>query len=333
VKIKKGAIIGFGNVGESFAIAANERKDIKIIAVSDIKDERLRLAAKKYQLPGFLNHKDLYDLNLDFVIISSTNSFHKEHVVEAAKHKVHILCEKPAALSMIDASQMVKAVKNAGVINVVNYSFRFTGYMNALKKFLESGKCGKILSIWSRRSRGSGLYSGGTRHWAVTRPDLSGGWAVHHASHSVDLMLWFGGKISSVYAKMHSTARNKFSEEIVWALLNFRNRATGVLGDSNTNYRDSEFGVICEKGSLLIDRNQKIIFKPETGKEFCADRRIKTISFKKENKLYNGAVLDYFINHLKEGRMSNIDLAEARESLNVCLAMRKSARSGRIIRL
>ena len=333
MRIKRGAIIGFGNVGESFAIAAKERKDIKIIAVSDIKDERLKLAARKYRLPGFPRHKDLYNLNLDFVIISSTNSFHKAHVLEAAKHKVHILCEKPLALSMKDAEEMVKAVNSAGVINVVNYSFRFTEHMNAAKKFLASGECGEILSIWTRRSRGSGLYSGGTRHWAVTRPDLSGGWAVHHASHSVDLMLWFGGKVTSVYAKMHSTARNKLSEEVVWAILNFKSKATGVLGDSNTNFRDSEFGVICENGSLLIDRNQKIIYKPETGKESWADRRMKTIKFKEENKVYNGAVLDYFVNLLKEGLMSNINLAAAKESLSVCLAMRKSARSGRIIRL
>ncbi len=329
----KAVIIGFGRVGESFVLAAKRRKDIEITAVCDTSPGRLSVADAKYGLQGFVSHKKIYNLKPDLVIISSTNYFHKEHVLEAAKNRVHLLCEKPLALSLRDAEAMASAVKKARVINVVNYSYRFTAYMQAAKRFIDSGRAGKVISIWSRIARGSGLYSSGTRHWAVVEPRLSGGWTLHHASHSADLMLWFGGKIRSVYARMHSTAKIRSSEEVIWAMLEFKNGATGVLGDSIVNYEDSEFGVICEKGTLFIDKNKTIKYKPETGKEYYLDKTLENIPFEKKEILYNSAVLDYFLNHIKKRKQAKVDIAEAVESLKVCLAMKKSASTGRIVKL
>jgi len=266
----KGGIIGFGGMGQHFAGLVNKRIDARITVVFDNNTGKKEIAVKKFGLDVSTSAEELFKADIDFVIIATTSNVHKELVLLAAKYKKHILCEKPIALNLRDADEMLKAVKKANVITVVNYSFRYGKINIKMKEMIEAGKIGKVLSFWMTRFRGYGLYSGGSRHYAVIKPELSGGWIVHHACHSVDFMIWMLGKVKNVYCLTKSTVPRAASEEIIWCLLNFQNGAVGMLGDSITSLRENSYGVIGDKGTLCVTSTTKgnvLLFRKEENKE------------------------------------------------------------------
>jgi predicted dehydrogenase len=81
---------------------------------------------------------------VDVVCVVTTTNMHKEMVLEAAKHKKAIFCEKPIALSYQEACEMAEAVKNAGVLSYLNHNYRRVPAVAYAKKLIDEGKLGTL---------------------------------------------------------------------------------------------------------------------------------------------------------------------------------------------
>ncbi len=187
----KGGVLGFGNIGQNLTTYINQKRSdaAQIVAACDVAQPQLDLAKETYGLVATPYAAELIAMDLDFVLVVSSNHAHADQVVMAAEAGKHIFCEKPISLSLVEADRMIAAVENAGVVNVVNYSMRYIdGYLK-FKQMADEGRLGQILFVWHLMTRGYGLYEAGARHWAITRPELSGGWTVHHACHSIDFLV------------------------------------------------------------------------------------------------------------------------------------------------
>lgn len=324
----RGGIFGFGNIGQNVAQYINGRQhaEAQIVAICDVDAAQLQLAREQYGLHATPDMSELAQMDLDFVVVASPNAVHAAQVTAAAAAGKHIFCEKPVALTLADADRMIDAVAQAGVISVVNYSMRYIdGYLKC-KALVEDGTLGEILSVWHLMTRGFGLYGSGARHWAVMEPERSGGWTVHHACHSIDFLYWVNGPMTRVYCNTQSTLPDKRSEEFLIGNLTFANGAVGMVGDSTCILREHHTGVVGANGSLLMSgEHGQTVLRLHLENE-RAERLISAVDSKRP-----GGGLDHFFQCIRRGQQSPNDLASARHSLAVALAMQESARCGEVV--
>ncbi|MBP1039580.1 Gfo/Idh/MocA family oxidoreductase [Vagococcus sp. BWB3-3] len=170
---------------------------VEIAGVYDPDHIRGREAAARYQT---VYHDDLSSLlasEIEAVVICSENSRHKEEVIQAARAKKHILCEKPIATNVRDAEEMIAACEEAEVILQIAFPVRFCQPIIEAKRLLDSGQLGQLQGIRTT-NRGQNPLS-----WFVDK-ELSGGGAVlDHTVHMVDIIRWFTGQeVTEVYAEI-----------------------------------------------------------------------------------------------------------------------------------
>ena len=338
----KGGVQGFGGVGQEFTKQINIQKffgdDVEIVACSNRGKEKRDLAVKEYGIAAYENVDQLIAHGIDFMLIVSTSHAHHEAAIKCAKAKIPYLIEKPIAPNIEQAREIVATAEAAGIINGVNYSMRYVPAFQKMKQMVDSKKLGDILAIWAATHRGFGFYSSGDRHAAITNPKESGGWIVHHMCHIVDFVIWCAGPVEEVYCLTRSTAPAELdSEELVFASIKFKNGAIGTLQDQIGTYCHHDTGIIGTKGSVgeIITYPEKKLLKyfPEDepfrpGMEWAIPHIIDP---DEDMDIESG--LAHFIRCLKEKRPTKVPVREALYSLEVCNAMRRSAKEGRPIKM
>lgn len=332
----KGGVLGFGSVGQNYTKYINQQRPdaAEIVAICDVSPAQLAIAEEEYGVLTTTDAAELMDMDLDFVLVVSSNHAHAEQVIMAAETGKHIFCEKPISLSLTEADHMIAAVESAGVINVVNYSMRYIdGYLK-FKQIADEGQLGQILFVWHLMTRGFGLYESGARHWAVTRPESSGGWTIHHACHSIDFLYWINGPITKAYCNMQSTVPGSGpdntpvhgSEEVLLGNLTFANGAMGMVGDSTCIIREHHTGIIGSKGSLLMTGEHEhtvMRLHLEGEKE---EQLIPAIDSKRA-----GGGIDHFLECIQLDQQSPNSIRQAKHSLAVAMAMQESASKGQVV--
>ena len=316
-------------MGRKFTRFVNESEtiDARIVAAVNRGEANLEVARHEFGLLGTHSVEEALDQNLDFVIISSTTVAHAEQVVAAAEAGCHIFCEKPIALTLSDADRMIGAVGRAGVISTVNYIMRFNPAYLELRRLIESGELGDVLSLSHQKTRGYGLYAGGARHRAIVEPDESGGWSVHHACHDLDFLYWCLGTFSTVYGALASTSPPGMSEEVVEAIVRFDCGAVGSIADSVSILRYHFTRVIGSKASAVVQgENDATVFLRQH--EGIPEGAGSAIRLEVQDRKRPGGGIDHFFECIAAGVDSPHNLASARYSLQAALALQKSAASG-----
>lgn len=82
--------------------------------------------------------------DIDVIDINAPSDVHKDIAIAAAKAGKHLLCEKPLAVTLADAREMLEAAENAGVKHMVGFNYRFAPAVRLAKKLIEEGRIGKI---------------------------------------------------------------------------------------------------------------------------------------------------------------------------------------------
>ncbi|MBO0959749.1 Gfo/Idh/MocA family oxidoreductase [Neobacillus sp. MM2021_6] len=183
-------IIGVGGIAQGRHIPAflQLSNQCELTAVSDVNVERAKEIAEKHSIPYvFENYRELFS-NVDAVCICTPNKFHAEITIAAFEAGVHVLCEKPMALSAIECEAMIAASKKAGKILAIAYHYRFMKEVQAAKMVME--EVGKPLVV-----RVQALRRRKVPGWGVfTNKDLQGGGSlIDFGCHLLDLALWLMG--------------------------------------------------------------------------------------------------------------------------------------------
>src|SRR5690606_11756728 len=82
--------------------------------------------------------------DIDLVDINAPSDVHKEIALAAAKAGKHLFCEKPLALTLADAREMLAAAESAGVKHMIGFNYRFAPAVQLAKKLIEEGRLGRI---------------------------------------------------------------------------------------------------------------------------------------------------------------------------------------------
>ena len=128
-------IIGAGGIAVSRHIPAFKQlgDECVIWGLSDINSERATEVANEHNIPHvFVDYKDMFK-EVDAVCICTPNKFHAEFAVEALKAGVHVLCEKPMAMSKEQGEEMLAAARESGKQLAIAYHYRFMKEAQAAK--------------------------------------------------------------------------------------------------------------------------------------------------------------------------------------------------------
>jgi len=192
-------IVGAGIMGTQQAQMLSSKllsSRAKLIGVCDTSFKRARALAKTHQVPAYEDlERFLQTEKPDAIYIAVPDDVHREPVLTAAKHKVHLLVEKPLATTTVDAQAITRAIKAAGIVAEVNFSNRWNPPYMAAYNSIKAGKIGEVVTINARLSN---------RIWVPTKMlswagSTTAGWFL--LSHTIDLATWLSGKKAvSVYA-------------------------------------------------------------------------------------------------------------------------------------
>lgn len=249
------AIVGCGAIGNRHAQWA--AKYGKLVAVCDIKRERVVKLAKEYKCrpyDGIMSMLWDNDIDIDLVAICVPNYLHRLLTIIALKEGCHVLCEKPMALTVEDCEAMIHAAERANKRLFIVKQNRFNSPIQILKKLIEQKKLGKILSIhltcaWCRDPS---YYENSEWKGNIY---TDGGILYTQFSHFIDLLYYLLGDVNKVHAlSKNFTDKAEFPDTVVAAFSLF----SGALGTAHFTincHKDNMEGsltIFGEKGTIKI---------------------------------------------------------------------------------
>lgn len=187
-KLKMG-IIGAGGIAQKRHIPAFQKMQDKVVlyAVQDIDEMKAREVARKNHIEKvFTNYEDMF-AEVDAVTIATPNKFHAEISIAALQAGVHVLCEKPMAITTEECKAITEAANLSGKVLSIAYHYRFMKEAQAAKKIIKAGEIGepyvaRVQAIRRRKVPGWGVF---------TSKELQGGGSViDYGCHLLDLALW-----------------------------------------------------------------------------------------------------------------------------------------------
>ncbi|MDP0498826.1 MAG: Gfo/Idh/MocA family oxidoreductase [Verrucomicrobiota bacterium JB022] len=146
------AIVGTGSMGANHIRQFQKIAGCQVVALCDVRLEAAQALAQEYGVPeAFGNVTDLVrKCAFDAAAVVVPDRFHVTVALELLAAGKHVLCEKPLAENYADASRMAEAAKAAGVINMVNFSYRDLPNLQAVANLCRSGELGAIRHVEAR---------------------------------------------------------------------------------------------------------------------------------------------------------------------------------------
>jgi predicted dehydrogenase len=233
------AIVGAGKVSDYHHVPGIRLDPrAKLVAACDSEGKLLDLRRREWNLEKFTTEYEAIcaDPDIDAVIIATPNDTHWAIAVAAAKAGKHVMCEKPLGLNADEAHKMYVAARDAGVIHMTAFTYRFAPAMRYLKSLVKSGTLGAPRHFRSQRFLDWPETSWGWRQYKDT---AGAGDLFDMTIHRIDLALDLLGPIQSVcgavarFAQRDHTASGQScppSEVDDWSSLigQFACGATGV---------------------------------------------------------------------------------------------------------
>ena len=186
----KVGIIGAGVIAERHIMNYVKNPDVEVKAIADPATEKAQKYANQYGIKNVYAdyHEILNDSEIDAISICTPTFTHTPIVIEALNAKKHVLCEKPPALNADEVRECRDCAKKNGKLLMYGFVCRFRSHAQYLKKYIDSGKMGKILSGEARRTSLCTEMQG----WFGEK-SKGGGCLRDTAIHELDLILYMMG--------------------------------------------------------------------------------------------------------------------------------------------
>jgi predicted dehydrogenase len=228
------AIIGAGSIALANHLPGLRLcKEARVVALCDTDPTRVKKAATETGIARtYTDYREaLADERVHAVVVATPNFTHREIVLEAARLKKHVLCEKPLALNLGDAVEMWKACEAAGVRHMTAFTYRFVPAMRWMKHILDRGDMGEVYHFRAQRFQDWGSRNLG---WRQVKKLAGTGEIGDMLSHRIDYGHHLVGPISRVVADtkiVHHDRGGQPSDLDDWVamLADFSIGATGVL--------------------------------------------------------------------------------------------------------
>lgn len=338
-------IIGCGKITERASLPnlVNYKNKCKVISLCDIIKSRAQDLAEKFTLADADIITDWKKLvkreDIDAIFVNTPNYLHEEMAVRAAGNKKHVLVEKPIAISVSAAQNMIKAAQKNKVFLMVEQTQRFDPVHQAAKKVIDSGILGKIHNIRGRIGHaGPEYWSEGKAQWFYDKKKSGGGCLVDIGVHIADLIRWFKGKkVTEVFSRIQTLEKKLPVEDNATVLLKF---ADGAKGELECSWTTRPYEVLTyvygEKGKMTtaIGIKEPVVVtlaKTSNGEDPNCTLKEHYPQISPGGGWENA--VHYFVDCVIKKKQPLVSGEEGRETIKVILAAYKSNRLGRWVKI
>lgn len=224
-------LIGLGEVAEVHLEAYKNVERIEVAAGAEPRKERLEHAVNKWKIEGYSSLDEMLRRErLDIACVLTPAKAHREVTEKAAAQGIHVLCEKPLAVSLADADAMIEACKINRVKLCYGASYRYLPACRKAKELIDLGLLGNLSLMMECYVGGQGRQNWrdlGPGHYPEGGPGGGGMGLMDHGIHLVDLFLWYaGGGAEYVAGRGNYSGRDPKTEFLTMV---FKGGAVGQL--------------------------------------------------------------------------------------------------------
>lgn len=253
-------LVGCGFMGRMHANVYGLLEGAKLVAIADHKPDRQEKFAGDFGVNGYASLEAmLASEELDVVDICLPTYLHKDATLMAAQAGKHVFCEKPMALTVAEADEMIAAVDQAGVQLMIGHCIRFWPEYALLKQITDEGRLGKLLSI-------NLLRYGEFPHWSsdnwLADEKLAGGGVLDMHIHDTDFIHYLLGDPDSISSWGTVDERGPGH---VFTTMTYGSTIAHLEGGwnlpSHTPFKMA-FRAIFERGAAIMDAGPLTIYEP-----------------------------------------------------------------------
>ncbi len=323
------ALIGASDIAKTRMIKAiNSQPNSRVAAVFSSNAGRAKAYAAENKIPkAYDNLKTLLDdPQIDVVYISTTNDLHRDQALAAAAAGKHILCEKPLALSVDDARQMLNAAQAANVVLGTNHHLRNAVTHRTLRKLVKEGAIGKPLAA---RVFHAVYLPPRLQGWRISRPEAGGGVILDITVHDTDTLRFvLDSEVEDVIARSATQGlANGGIEDAVMGVMYFRDGVLAQFHDAFTiKHAPTGLEIHGTEGSLFATN---VMTQDPVGRVMLRrDSEETEIKLDPPEDLYVHSIR-HFNQAVITGRQPFATGVDGLRSLAVALAALESSKSGR----
>ena len=340
------ALIGCGRIATNHLKAAINN-NLNIVAVCDVLPEAMENLLAKHGLEQdtsikrYTDYKKMLAENeITLVSIATESGIHAEIALHCIDCGVHVIIEKPMAMSMQDAEEIIRRSEEKGIKVSACHQNRFNVAVQELRRALEGGRFGRLShgSIHVRWNRNENYYT--QAPWRGTWAQ-DGGCLMNQCIHGIDLLRWMmGDEVEEVYGVTKQQFHDYLQcEDVGMAVVKFKNGAVGTIeGTTNVYPRNLEetlylFG---ETGTVKIGgTSTNNIDVWNFADESAADQKNKGLQEATANVYGNGhtSLFADVIEAIEQDRKPYVDAVAGRNALEMILAIYKSQKTGMPVKL
>ncbi len=323
-------VIGVGRIAMAHLNAATDLKDqIELVAIADVRADRAKEIAEEFAAENA--YSDYHDLlanrEIEAVIVCLPNHLHHPVCIDAARAKKHILVEKPMAMNLREADEMIEEARAHGVTLMVGQSRRFSDAMKEIFRRLDEIGAPFRIDINFLVS-----FPQPPTDWWKSSEKAGGLVILLQGSHSVDTILWLLNKIPSTVFSISKRQNPLWEGE---------DEANIVLG-----FDSGELATVHLSLSTSPDLHEAIIVGPKgtmrlfefpTGKTFGFSYRLdvngQTVLEGEQVPSLFTVQLREFLEAIRDNRLPIASGEEVRMTMLVLDAIRRSDREGKVVHL
>ncbi|NMB44926.1 MAG: Gfo/Idh/MocA family oxidoreductase [Firmicutes bacterium] len=273
-------LIGLGNIGTRHFGYFPELENAELTAICDVDKTKLTelkipenfdhpITATDFDksIAKFTDYREMLDSGkVDAIIIAVPHYFHPEMAEEAFRRGIHVICEKPIAITAREAREMTAAHADSEVVFAAMFQKRTEPVYIKIKEMLESGELGELRRVsWNITDwfRTQSYYDSGG--WRGNWTGEGGGVLMNQCPHNLDLFQWFFGLPKRLQALVYLGKWHDITvEDDVLVLMELENGATAsfitTTGDTPGTNRLEIAG---ENGKLVLEAGKLTFFKTE----------------------------------------------------------------------
>jgi UDP-N-acetyl-2-amino-2-deoxyglucuronate dehydrogenase len=340
-------IVGCGMIARFHAKAIADVKGAKLVAAFDSVPAAVERFTAETGCKGYTKLDEmLADKNVQVVTVGTPSGAHMEPAVAAANAGKHVIVEKPLEITLKRCDAIIDACKKNKVKLAAIFPSRFHDSSQTMKRAIDDGRFGRLTigDAYVKWYRTQQYYDSGA--WRGSWKLDGGGALMNQAVHSVDLLTWLMGPVVEVTAHTATLAHVRIAvEDIAVATLRFANGALGVIEASTAAYPGylKRIEIHGSQGTAIMEEED--IKAWDFAKKHRADEAIHKRMAEHRSTGggasdpsaigHHGHALQFadLLDAVKKGRTPAVDGSEGRRSVEIILAIYKSAEIGKAVKL
>jgi predicted dehydrogenase len=338
-------IVGAGLIADFHARAMGDMPNAKLTGCCDKLPDRAKKLADKFGVRAFKDYDEMLTSDeVDIVTIATPSGFHAEPTIAAAGAGKHVICEKPVEITLDRIDAMIEAHEKAGTRLGGIFPYRFNDMMTPLREAINSGRLGVITyaGIYVPWWRTDEYYKDS---WHGTWKLDGGGALMNQSIHMVDMLCDVMPPIESLQAFTEKLGHPQIeTEDTATAVLRYTNGALGVIYGTTASFPGQfrRFEITGTRGTIVNVENSITVWQFADEKPEDAEVLKKFGQIEGGGGVADPAAITHgnhtrnfkaFLDALDSGEDFWIDGREARKAVEVILAIYKSAKDQKPVRL